>query len=149
MVAKSLCWVPSTGIYIHRKKKLTKRKFILLILIERLCKSRMYFFIEKISGIPYDQLKCCKKIHAEQWCFTLNWWYKTLFVPQTHLKVTSQWLSKSYCMQRIGKKKLSLPKYLLLPFILNSYLKNPLNLLINPHLIESLNKFRILRIFHY
>lgn len=50
-------------------------------------------------------------------------------------------------MQKIGLNKLSVPKYLLLPFVLNSYQKTPPNLLVNLHLIESLNKFGILQIF--
>lgn len=47
-------------------------------------KAECIFFIEKTPGIPYDQLKCCREIHAEQWCLSLSW-YKVLVLLLKHI----------------------------------------------------------------
>lgn len=153
VVAQSISWVPDTGIYIHRKKKITKLQFISLILWEKpglMQKQNVFFHRKEIwnSLWPVETLQ-----ENTRWTvvpfFELMIQSSFCFSPKTHLKMKSQWLSKTLLYSKNRLKNLSVHKYLLLPFILNSYLKNPPNLLINHHLIESFNKFRVLQNFHY
>lgn len=102
----------------------------------------MYFFLRKrIRRFPYGKLNCCRRIHAEQWCLSLSWWQKwCCMAPKTHLKMKSVTLAKKIlCVKNNCVKKVSVPKHLLLPFILNLYLKKPPSLFMNWVLVQIQN----------